>query len=125
MFKDKKILITGGNSGIGFHATINLLKSNNNLYIPIRCELRKEQFLTKVQKYFDKNYFNKYINIIENIDLSDLENIKKVQEFFISKNIVLDVIILNAGLQYTGSYYPKVSKQGIELTFAVNHLSHF
>ena len=125
MFKDKNILITGGNSGIGFHATINLLKSKNNLYIPIRSELRKEQFFTKVQKYFDKNYFNKYINIIENIDLSDLENIKKVQEFFISKNIVLDVIILNAGLQYTGSYYPKVSKQGIELTFAVNHLAHF
>jgi len=28
-------------------------------------------------------------------------------------------------LQYTGSFYPKVSKQGIELTFAVNHLAHF
>ena len=27
--------------------------------------------------------------------------------------------------QYTGSFYPKVSKQGIELTFAVNHLAHF
>ncbi len=125
MFKNKNILITGGNSGIGFQATINLLKSKNNLYIPIRSELRKEQFFTKVQKYFDKSYLNKYINIIENIDLSDLENINKVQEFFISKNIVLDIIILNAGLQYTGSYYPKVSKQGIELTFAVNHLAHF
>ena len=125
MFKGKKILITGGNSGIGFHATINLLKSKNKLYIPIRSESRKEQFFTKVQKFFDKNYLNKYINIIENIDLSDLENINKVQEFFISKNIVLDIIILNAGLQYTGSYYPKVSKQGIELTFAVNHLAHF
>ena len=125
MFKNKNILITGGNSGIGFQATINLLKSKNNLYIPIRSESRKEQFFTKVQKFFDKNYLNKYINIIENIDLSDLENINKVKEFFISKNIVLDIIILNAGLQYTGSYYPKVSKQGIELTFAVNHLAHF
>jgi len=28
-------------------------------------------------------------------------------------------------LQYTGSFYPKVSKQGLELTFAVNHLAHF
>jgi len=28
-------------------------------------------------------------------------------------------------LQYTGSFYPKVSKQGIELTFAINHLAHF
>ena len=28
-------------------------------------------------------------------------------------------------MQYTGSFYPKVSKQGVELTFAVNHLAHF
>mgnify|MGYP001277979062 FL=1 len=41
------------------------------------------------------------------------------------KKIFLDVVILNAGLQYTGSFYPKVSKQGVELTFAVNHLAHF
>ena len=27
--------------------------------------------------------------------------------------------------RYTGSFYPKVSRQGIELTFAVNHLAHF
>ena len=39
--------------------------------------------------------------------------------------VFLDVIVLNAGLQYTGSFYPKVSKQGVELTFAVNHLAHF
>ena len=125
MLKDKNILITGGNSGIGFFSTINLLKRKNNLFIVIRSESRKEEFLNKIQKYFDENYINKYLNIIENIDLSDLENIKKIKEFFISKKTFLDVIILNAGLQYTGSYYPKVSKQGIELTFAVNHLAHF
>ena len=125
MIKDKNILITGGNSGIGFSATINLLKRKNNLYIPIRSESRKEEFINKIQKYFENNYINKYLKIIENIDLSDLENITKIKEFFIKEKIFLDVIILNAGLQYTGSYYPKVSKQGIELTFAVNHLAHF
>ena len=125
MIKDKNILITGGNSGIGFFATINLLKRKNNIYIPIRSESRKEEFINKIQKYFENNYINKYLKIIENIDLSDLENITKIKEFFIKEKIFLDVIILNAGLQYTGSYYPKVSKQGIELTFAVNHLAHF
>jgi len=54
-----------------------------------------------------------------------LKNIKKIKDYFISKKIFLDVLVLNAGLQYTGSFYPKVSKQGIELTFAVNHLAHF
>jgi len=125
MIKNKNILITGGNSGIGFFAIINLLKTKNNLYVVIKNEFRKNEFLKIIEKYFDKNYLCKYLNIIENCDLSNLENIKKIKDYFISKKIFLDVVVLNAGLQYTGSFYPKVSKQGIELTFAVNHLAHF
>jgi len=125
MVKEKNILITGGNSGIGFFAAINLLRTKNNLYIPIRSLSRKEEFLSKLLKFFDKQYLEKYLHIIENIDLSDLENIQKVRDYLIQENVYLDVVILNAGLQYTGAFYPKVSKQGIELTFAVNHLAHF
>ena len=125
MIENKNILITGGNSGIGLFAIINLLKTKNNLFVVIKSELRKNDFLRKIEKNFDKNYLSKYLNIIENCDLSDLDNIKKIKDYLISKNIFLDVVILNAGLQYTGSFYPKVSKQGIELTFAVNHLAHF
>ncbi|MCR8539960.1 MAG: SDR family NAD(P)-dependent oxidoreductase [Prochlorococcus marinus CUG1439] len=125
MIKNKNILITGGNSGIGFFATINLLKKKNNLYVVIKSELRKNEFLKILEKYFEKNYLSKYLNIIDNCDLSDLENIKKIKDYFICKKIFLDVVVLNAGLQYTGSFYPKVSKQGLELTFAVNHLAHF
>ncbi len=125
MIKNKNILITGGNSGIGFFAIINLLKTKNNLYVVIKNEFRKNQFRKTIEKYFDKNYLSRFLNIIENSDLSDLENIKKIKDYFNSKKIFLDVIVLNAGLQYTGSFYPKVSKQGLELTFAVNHLAHF
>ena len=49
MIKDKNILITGGNSGIGFFTTINLLKTQNNLYIPIRSLSRKEEFLFEIR----------------------------------------------------------------------------
>ncbi len=125
MIKNKNILITGGNSGIGFFAIINLLKTKNILYVVIKNEFSKDEFLKKIEKYFDKNYLIKFLNIIENCDLSDLDNINKIKDYFISKKIFLDVVVLNAGLQYTGSFYPKVSKQGIELTFAVNHLAHF
>jgi len=125
MIKNKNILITGGNSGIGFFAIINLLKTKNILYVVIKNEFRKNEFLKKIEKYFDKNYLIRFLNIIENCDLSDLKNINKIKDYFISKKIFLDVVVLNAGLQYTGSFYPKVSKQGVELTFAVNHLAHF
>ena len=56
MLKEKNILITGGNSGIGFFASIDLLKAKNNLYIPIRSSTRKDNFFSKLLKYFDKKY---------------------------------------------------------------------
>ena len=78
MIKNKNILITGGNSGIGFFAITNLLKKKNNLYVVIKSELRKNEFLRKIEKHFDKKYLSKFLNIIENCDLSDLENIQKI-----------------------------------------------
>ena len=121
----KNILITGGNSGLGFYSVINLLKDKNYIFIPIKSIQRKHNFLNKLYQYFEPNFLNNYLNIINEVDLSDLKNIKKITNFLESENIKLDILILNAGIQYTGSRYPKVSRQGIELTFAVNHLSHF
>tara|TARA_Y100001978_G_C23671723_1_gene424138 strand:- start:115 stop:1125 length:1011 start_codon:yes stop_codon:yes gene_type:complete len=121
----KNIFITGANSGIGFYALINLLKNKNFLCVPIRSKTRKDLFLKNLKKIFDEIYLQKYLTIIENIDLDDLENIDKLGDYLRNKNVLFDIFILNAGLQYTGGLYPKVSKQGIELTFAVNHLSHF
>ena len=85
MTKNKNILITGGNSGIGLSAIINLLKTKNNLYVVIKSEFRKKEFLKTIEKYFDKNYLSKYLSIIENCDLSDLENIKKIKDYLLVK----------------------------------------
>ena len=59
------------------------------------------------------------------MDLSDLNSIDSLCSVFKKKRLSIDVLILNAGLQYTGSQKPWRSIQGVELTFAVNHLSHF
>ena len=121
----KNILITGANSGIGFFSVINFLRKKNYLFIPLKSISRKEDFIKKLKNYFNIDYINTYIKIIDNVDFSDLKNLEKIKEYLSRENINLDIIILNAGLQYTGSLYPKVSKQGVELTFAVNHLAHF
>ena len=81
MLKEKNILITGGNSGIGFFATINLLNTKNSLYIPIRSSTRKDKFFSELLKYFDKKHLEKYLNIFENIDLSNLENIQIIRDY--------------------------------------------
>ena len=69
------------------------------------------------------NQIKKYISFYV-VDLSDLDSIEKFLDQFLKKKIVIDTLILNAGLQYTGSKEIRRSSQNIELTFAVNHLSH-
>ena len=127
MFNDngKNILITGGSSGIGFYALVNLLKKENHLFIPVRSFSRGQDMELKLRNFFNDEHLNKFLNIIYNADFSDLNNINNIREFIIEKNKKIDILILNAGMQYTGGLYPKVSKQGIELTFAINHLAHF
>ena len=121
----KNILITGASSGIGFYSLINLLKNENYLFLPIRSFLRGEELKFKLRKFFDDDYLNKFLHLISDTDLYDLNNIKKIREFIIKRRERIDILILNAGIQYTGGQYPKVSKQGVELTFAINHLAHF
>jgi len=104
MIENKNILITGGNSGIGFFAIINLIKKKNNLYVVIKNEFRKNEFIKKIEKYFDKNYLSKFLNIIENCDLSDLENIKKIKDFFISKIVEQITSIINKNSLLTKSF---------------------
>ena len=121
----KNILITGASSGIGFYALVNLLKKENYLFIPIRSFSRGQELKFKLRNFFDNYYLNKFLILIYDADFSDLNNIKKIKEFIFEKKVKIDILILNAGMQYTGGLYPKVSKQGIELTFAINHLAHF
>ena len=54
MIKNKNILITGGNSGIGFFAIINLLKTKNNLYVVIKNEFRKMNFAKQLRNILIK-----------------------------------------------------------------------
>ena len=54
MIKNKNIFITGGNSGIGFFAIINLLKTKNILYVVIKNEFRKNEFLRKIENILIK-----------------------------------------------------------------------
>ena len=121
----KTIFITGANSGIGFYSVIKFLDTENYLYVPIRSKKRKDKFINDLKNFYSDNHLKKYLKVIDDIDLSNLENVYKLKKLFENESKKFDIFILNAGLQYTGALYPKVSKQGIELTFAVNHLAHF
>ena len=123
--KSLTIFITGGSSGIGYQAVLELISLGHKIILPCKDLSRANDVLTSLFNNLPCN-LNEKGNIYTPImDLSDLKSIETLCSVLKKRKLNIDVLILNAGLQYTGSKTPRRSTQGIELTFAVNHLSHF
>ena len=119
------IFITGGSSGIGFQAALRLISLGNNIILPCKNIFRANQVLTNIFNQLPCNLLEKGSIYTPIMDLSDLNSIDSLCSEVKKRELNIDVLILNAGLQYTGSTTPRRSTQGFELTFAVNHLAHF
>ena len=114
------LLITGASSGIGFEAAKALAREGHRLTLPCRTQSRCEQTLKLlVQAGADPDRLE-----VPVVDLSDLDSVELGCQTWLSKADPIDALVLNAGLQRAGTKQPAFSNQGIELTFAVNHLSH-
>ena len=123
--KPLTIFITGGSSGIGFQAALRLISLGNNIILPCKNIFRANQVLTNIFNQLPCDLSEKGIIYTPIMDLSDLNSIDSLCSEVKKRELNIDVLILNAGLQYTGSKTPRRSTQGFELTFAVNHLAHF
>ena len=121
---NKTILITGGSSGIGYQAVVKMLNQGNKVIAPCRDVNRANETLEKlkIDTYIDIE-LDKQIKLPV-LDLSSFKSIELFLHKINLEEIIIDTLILNAGLQYTGSKKPKWSSDGFELTFAVNHLAN-
>ena len=119
------IFITGGSSGIGFQAVLRLISLGNNIILPCKNIFRANQVLTHIFNQLPCDLLEKGSIYTPIMDLSDLNSIDSLCSEVKKRELNIDILILNAGLQYTGSTTPRRSTQGFELTFAVNHLAHF
>ena len=123
--KPLTVFITGGSSGIGYEAVLNLISLGHKIILPCKNIFRANEVLINIFNQLPIKLSKKGEISTPIMDLSDLKSIDSLCYELKNKCLKIDVLILNAGLQYTGSKTPRISKQGIELTFAVNHLSHF
>ncbi len=121
--KPRNILITGGSSGIGYQALLQLVRQGNRVTFTCRDETTSELISKNLQNHLNQIDISK-MTYAPIVDLSDLLSIRKFVKEMLIKDEKIDTLVLNAGLQYTGEKIPRWSSQGIELTFAVNQLSH-
>ena len=115
--KNKIVLITGANSGIGKATAIKLATMGAHIVMLCRNKERGETARQDIIQTSD----NKNIELIL-IDLADLISVRKAAEDIKAKYDHIDVMINNAGGYFTER---KTSKDGYECTFAMNHLGHF
>lgn len=115
--KDKNIIVTGANTGIGYEAALDFAKRGANLILACRNETLGNEAVEKI-KVESKND-----NVqLEQLDLGSLANTRAFAERILTKWDRLDILVNNAGL--AGVDY-KVTPDGFETHFQVNYLSHY
>jgi protochlorophyllide reductase len=123
----RHVLLTGGNSGIGLQAAMQLLKAGHRLTVLCRDAAsadRLGQVLAPLaqQPPAERPPAGRLATPI--CDLGDLASIERCAAELLTAGEPIDSLVLNAGLQYSGASEPRWSVQGFELTIAVNHLAH-
>ena len=109
----KHLVITGGTSGIGQAAVISLLRDEWDVTILAR---NVDKVSKLKERFKDANIHAVYC------DLSSLESVKHATQEVLKLQRSIDVLMNNAG----GIFQQKSETvDGLEMTFEVNHLSHF
>lgn len=114
----KTCLITGANSGIGKVTSLELAKQQAR--IVMLCRNKQKAEAARQEIILATN--NRDIHIII-CDLSSQQQVKEAAETFRQQFKTLDILINNAGI-ILGEERQE-TEDGIEKTFATNHLGHF
>jgi NAD(P)-dependent dehydrogenase (short-subunit alcohol dehydrogenase family) len=115
--KDKVCMITGANSGIGKVMALELANMGANMVMVCRSKERGE----RAQKEIIAQSGNDSVELMI-ADLSLMREVRELAEEFRKKHDRLHVLINNAAMWPTKKM---MTKEGLEMQFAINHLSHF
>ncbi|KAL6942366.1 hypothetical protein ACO0QE_003540 [Hanseniaspora vineae] len=117
----KVAVVTGMNTGIGYHVTKLLLAQNCEVYGLVRTASKGEDAKERIFKELGTTEKGS-LTIVGGCELSDFEKVKEVGlklQNDLLKDKTINIIIHNAGLM-SSLKEPSNKKEGIELMFATN-----
>lgn len=112
----KVCIITGASSGLGWAAAKKLVAKNYHTIFACRDEGKTLSLLQKLKEESGRSNFE-----FLPLDLASFDSIRRFVDEFHRRGLPLHVLINNAGI-FAKTF--QKSADGIELTFAVNHLGH-
>lgn len=115
---NKVIVVTGANSGLGYHTAVALAKANSKVILACRsaerCEKAKESILKDVPTAHVESM---------SLDLSSFQSIHDFVAKLRTKHEEIDVLVNNAGIMALPTR--EVTKDGLEAQVGTNHFGHF
>jgi NAD(P)-dependent dehydrogenase (short-subunit alcohol dehydrogenase family) len=115
--KGKTIVATGATSGIGEAAVIKLAELGARIVIVARDEARAQATMRKLEAKAPRLGHRVLL-----ADLSSMAETRQVGAAIAAAEPRIDVLINNAGALFSER---RVTPEGLELTFALNHMAYF
>jgi NAD(P)-dependent dehydrogenase (short-subunit alcohol dehydrogenase family) len=115
--RGKTVVITGGTSGIGEVAAVTLARMDARIVLIARDKSRADATLARLREYAPGIAHTAYF-----ADLLRLAEMKRVAAQVAEHEPRIDVLINNAGALFATR---RLTEEGLEYTFALNHMSYF
>lgn len=111
-------IITGANSGIGYHAARHLARAGAS--VVLACRNQEKGDAARATLLAQNPDAKLEVRVL---DVADLDSVRRFADAFHAEGRSLDLLINNAGVMALPER--RSTPQGFEMQFATNHLGHF
>jgi NAD(P)-dependent dehydrogenase (short-subunit alcohol dehydrogenase family) len=115
--KGKTVVVTGATSGIGEVAALALARMGARIVAVARDERRAEATMNRLEAQAPRLGHRVHL-----ADLSSMSETRRVGEAIAKSEPRIDVLINNAGAVFSQR---RLTPEGLEMTFALNHMAYF
>ena len=116
--RGKVCLVTGANAGIGKAAALGLARQGATVVLLCRSEPRGHEALEEIERRSGNGSLALLV-----ADLASRRRVRAAADEYLQRFERLDVLVNNAGV--LAGRERQVNEDGLEVTFAVNHLAPF